>query len=547
MSTDRQDNSPQRQRDQIEALARTHGYTIVAWYDDAAERGWDVTRPGFVRLIKDAQEKKFQFILADELSRLSRIENPGDYYVHFAIPLANAGVFVHCASGNLFLDWAEEDLGQAINHLIQRHKGSSEVISLAERSVKGLLSRARQGKLHAGPRMFGLDFALDENGNRTHHIPGPPDEVAAVKMMFRRYDEGASLADIVAELNGQGILTRRGKRWARGSVREVLMHPAFVGDYVFGRVARGRFFQISTDAPKGHMRRRRNTKGTKHDIERKPPSEWIARRDEHEAIISRDMFDRVQVSLKANRKHTSPRRAKGGGVLSGLLYCPACGTVMYGTTRQCRENIRVYVCGRYIRSGQCAGYWLPEDGALREITRVLIATLADPAEVERLRVSLQMQNGDNAADERAKNESLRQQVAGLTKQIEQAKARLTRIPDDMLDGYIADIRRMEAERTEKEARIVTVPPSPAQDIEQLVQAVKLLPDLIQHADGNRVHEFFTAAVERVDPDIRMVKINKYKRFLWEGGSIRLQSSLLSGSHRDRPRRNGRISESTSSR
>lgn len=49
------------------------------------------------------------------------------------------------------------------------------------------------------------------------------------------------------------------------------------------------------------------------------------------AIVSRETFDRVQALLKSRSpKVVHPRRASSECLLSGLIYCVACGTKMAG-------------------------------------------------------------------------------------------------------------------------------------------------------------------------------------------------------------------------
>src|SRR5262249_52418676 len=157
----------------------------------------------------------------------------------------------------------------------------------------------------------GLDYVRDEEDNRVGYCLGPDEEVAAVRKMFRWYAEGYSLADIGAELNRVGVRTRSGREWDRGKVHGILTNPAYAGDYVFGRVARGKQYRVSSSAPSGHVRRPKKTKKTKHDVQRNPKRDWFVIKDAHPAAIERDLFDRVQELLKARQKHTSPSRAKG--------------------------------------------------------------------------------------------------------------------------------------------------------------------------------------------------------------------------------------------
>jgi site-specific DNA recombinase len=527
MSTQQQENSPERQREQILAYARQKGYHIVRWYEDLGMRGSDISRPQFQAMLQDAQAGQFEVILADELSRLSRLGTL-DYFIQFAAPLSQAGVIVDTVSEGV-VSWDGDDLGNAITQLVRQFKGYSESLGLGERVAKGLYRLAAQGRLFVGPRPFGMDYAINGEKNRTGYIPGSADEVAAVEQMFRRYAEGASLADIANELNRQGISTSRGSAWNRNNIHSILTNPVYAGDYVFGRVARGKFFRLANSSPQGHVRRKKKATKTKHNIERNSPKDWVIIPDTHQGIVERELFDRVQALLKDNRKRTSPSRARGEHPLSGLLFCPACGHVMYGTTRPLKERIPVYVCGRYLRNRQCEGYWVREDEALMSIGQALEEKFADPAEVKRLEAALVNQQSNQAHDEQARAEQLRQQIA-------KAKARLARLPDDVLDEYLAEIRRMETERTEAQAHLASVdkPEEPRSGLQALVANVRRLSEVLQQAEADLIHQLLKETIERVDLTFQVIAKNKYKKYVWEEGTATLRkSSLLSVTGRDR--------------
>jgi hypothetical protein len=532
MSTQQQENSPERQREQIRAHAEQQGYYVVRWYEDLGMRGSDINRPQFQAMLQDAQTGQFEVILADELSRLTRLGTL-DFYTQFAAPLEQAGVIVDTVSEGKAA-WDGDDLGSAIMQLVHQHKPFSEALNLGERVAKGLYNLAIQAQLFVGPRPFGMDYARDGEKNRVGYIPGPPEEVAVVRRMFARYVEGASLADIANELTRLGVLTSRGCKWTRNNVHAVLTNPVYAGDYVFGRVARGKYYRLASSNPKGHVRRKKKTKKTKHNIERNSPEEWIVIPNTHQGVVERELFDRVQSLLKDNRKHTSPSRARGEHPLSGLLFCPACGHLMYGTTRKLKERTPVYVCGRYMTSRECVGYWVREDEALSSIAQALQEKLGDEGEVERLKASLLRHQTGEAGEEQDRIEQLRQQVKRLDAQIAEATSRLARVPERMFNTLLAEIEKMEAERADAQRHLAgtSQTPSAAASLDELVANVRRLPEVIKSADADHIHQLLRASIERVDLRFQVIPLPKNKRFVWEEGDITLRkSSLLSANGR----------------
>ncbi len=152
MSTGRQENSPARQRAEIEHLAEREGYRVIKWYEDHGLTGTEsANRPEFQRLLQDAERGRFQAILLHEQSRFSR-EDIFDVMLHWRL-LRSAGVdIVTCQRGRLRFD----DLGGIITAIIDQHGAREESMKLAQRVSSAQRLRAKQGK-----RIGGVVFAYD--------------------------------------------------------------------------------------------------------------------------------------------------------------------------------------------------------------------------------------------------------------------------------------------------------------------------------------------------------------------------------------------------
>jgi DNA invertase Pin-like site-specific DNA recombinase len=91
MSSDQQQDSPARQRKDIEALAKRLGYRNVCWYEDHGVTGTESSkRKDFQKLLADAKNGSFCAVLISEQSRMSR-EDVFDAMVHWKL-LRDAGV-----------------------------------------------------------------------------------------------------------------------------------------------------------------------------------------------------------------------------------------------------------------------------------------------------------------------------------------------------------------------------------------------------------------------------------------------------------------------
>jgi len=93
---------------------------------------------------------------------------------------------------------------------------------------------------------------------------------------------------------------------------------------------------------------------------RKPKDEWWKVENTHEAIISKEDFDRVQKNI-ANRR----RQQKDGKtqIFSGLVKCADCGWAMsLGTNRKKNGSYSYYTCGKYGQGlHQCSTHYIRYD------------------------------------------------------------------------------------------------------------------------------------------------------------------------------------------
>ena len=76
-STNSQDaTSITGQKRNCETVAQLNGWRVATHYSDAAISGTDDTRPGYLQLLADSEKGKFDGILVDETSRITR--RPGE-------------------------------------------------------------------------------------------------------------------------------------------------------------------------------------------------------------------------------------------------------------------------------------------------------------------------------------------------------------------------------------------------------------------------------------------------------------------------------------
>jgi DNA invertase Pin-like site-specific DNA recombinase len=151
MNSDRQEASPQQQRNEIESYAQQHGYRINSWYIDEAISGSRSDRKDFQRLIADAKNGTFRVVLCWDQDRFSRF--PPLEANHYWYLLDTTGVHIATvAQGRLNFD----DLGEWLKASVVQH-GKAQFLKDLSRNVKrGQRAAASRGDWTGGsaPRGF---------------------------------------------------------------------------------------------------------------------------------------------------------------------------------------------------------------------------------------------------------------------------------------------------------------------------------------------------------------------------------------------------------
>ena len=89
-----------------------------------------------------------------------------------------------------------------------------------------------------------------QKAEKVYLVPGEKREIETVRYIFqRRYSDGIGGRRIAQELNAQGILTPRGKRWTQRQVDVISENEVYTGRSVANRVASGRFYQRAKGSP----------------------------------------------------------------------------------------------------------------------------------------------------------------------------------------------------------------------------------------------------------------------------------------------------------
>lgn len=314
-----QDESFETQVAYYTALISSNPQWIFAGiYADHGKSGLSAEkRPEFMRMINDAMDGKIDIILAKSISRFGRNSLEAQTYVH---KLREKGVEVKFEREGISSFDAQADM--VFNFLVAVAQEESKSISQNTRWANEKL--AKQGIRHLGNnRVLGYD---EVNGVLT-----PNKDAWAVKYMFEEYAAGKSMLQICDRLEEKGFVTMTGNAKLRPStISSILHNELYKGDQ-----------RIQKKPPKDLVTK-------KPDYSKEYTSYYVE--DNHEAIVSRELWDKVQELLTVPK--TSYMR-NDSHPLKDKIVCGECGMPFKRVTRRGKKT---WVCkGRHSGSGcRCA-------------------------------------------------------------------------------------------------------------------------------------------------------------------------------------------------
>jgi site-specific DNA recombinase len=189
---------------------------------------------------------------------------------------------------------------------------------IAENTFRGHATKAREGGYRGGWVNFGH---VVEGEGRTAKLVEHPQHAAEVLRMFEAYDAGVTCPRLAVDLERRGIPTSKGGlRWRANSVLAILRNPIYTGR---GQWAR-RQWVTETDDEGVETRHLRRT--PERAVETRVP-----------VIVPQELFDRVQVKLRANQIAAMAHRTHDF-LLVEMIRCGICGR------RFCARG-DYYVCG----------------------------------------------------------------------------------------------------------------------------------------------------------------------------------------------------------
>ena len=295
-------------------IKRNTNWTFVKVYSDYGISGTQTNkRDEFIEMIEDALNGKIDLIITKSISRFARNTLDTLKYVRM-LKSNNIGIVFEEEHINT-LNMNGEMLLTVLSSVAQQE---SETISSHVRL--GFEMKMKRGELIGFKRCYG--YRIDKKNNT---LKINKKEAENVRLIFKLYLDGNSISSIANILSEKKLKNyNKTTKWKKTSIQRILKNEEYVGDLIQGKTC--------VD-PVTHKEVLNVGQQRKYYI-----------KDHHQAIISREDFEKVQELMKANATRKPKERI---------------GLESLNETRTFTRMLRCGFCGRYltINKANYRYYW----------------------------------------------------------------------------------------------------------------------------------------------------------------------------------------------
>lgn len=308
-----------------EKIKSNSDWLYVGIYADEGITGTlDYKRDGFMKMMQDATQNKFDMIITKSISRFGRNTVDTLKYVR---ALKEKGIAIYFEEERInTLEISGEIMLTVLSAMAQQ-----ESENISSHVKLGLQMKLKRGEL------IGYKYVYDKESKQ---ISVNYEEAEIVRYIFERYCQGVGCTTIAKELTCMKYTTPTGKKkWHESTIRGILKNEKYKGDVLQGKT-------YTTD-PISHRRVVNMGEGNMYYMQ-----------EHHEPIISERMFNQVQEILQKRGGVRGSGRRKGNFSrkypFSSRLYCGFCGSLL--TRRNwhsgTKNSITVWHCMEFVKHGK---------------------------------------------------------------------------------------------------------------------------------------------------------------------------------------------------
>ena len=470
------------QRMILTKYVKEKGWTLVDTYADDGWTGTDFNRPEVQRLLDDAKSGRINIIVVKDLSRFGRNYIQVGQYIDYIFPLNNIR-FIALNDG---VDTADRnstalEMMPIINLFNEWHASSTS------KKIKAVVeANAKAGKYGCKQAAYGYIKGDDEK-----HTPIINPETAPVVLsIFQMRAQGISPKHIADKLNADGILNPTDYHYSRiGKEPTITMRHLWSGatvkNILKNRIYLGQLAQL----------RRTTVSHKNHKVVYKDESDWVIVENNHEPIITQELWDRVR-EVENSVSNGKPMKTGYVNPLCGLMFCADCGFKMQVATtwRGIKKTpdavpYRSYNCTSYRLFGKnaCDSHYITErciEKLIVDNIRLMARLVIDDEDAARKRFLAIKNQGDaektaNSRKNLAANQKRISELQGLIQSV-YADKYLGKITETscgvLLSKYETELKALQEEQAKLTARLDTEKQN-AEDVDKFIERVKKYADV----------------------------------------------------------------------
>ncbi len=413
-SKDLQSESIKNQKDLLMQFVKLKNLNVYDSYIDDGYSGTNFERPGFTRMINDIETGKINMVITKDLSRLGRDYIGVGEYLERYFPTHKVRYIA--ITDNIDTYTPQSNLDMAPFKAVFNDMYAKDI---SKKITSSLKAKQREGKWVGGCEPLG--YMKDPN-NKNHLIINE-DEAWIVRKIFALALEGNGTYKIRCVLEQEGVPTcsqlrnSRGNSqravkglWCSKTIKGIITNELYTGDLIQNR------------------RKKLNYKIKK--VVKNKREDWIIVKGTHEAIISREDFDRANKILKKNYQRVNRENIR---LLDGLLTCYECGNRI-SINQPRKSDGRTYISCNYYhmnsKHGLCTShafnYDYLEEAVLKKIKEICFNIL-DKIQLEEEQKKISFNNFKSSVEKQ--KEKYENTIANL-------KVKLDKMYMDKLDEKI---------------------------------------------------------------------------------------------------------------
>ena len=218
-SDNQREESIEGQIRECTAYAEKNGITVVKHYIDRALSAKTDNRPDFQQMIKDSEKRLFDIVLVWKLDRFARNRYDSAHYEYL---LERNHVKLVSATEPI----SDSPAGIMVKSMLT---GMAEYYSaeLSEKVVRGMTENVLKGKYNGGTIPIGFKVDVEK------FFQIDPLKAPFVVEAFQRYNEGATMKELMNWLNDSGVTTNRNQKFTYNSVQTLLTNKRYIGENHF--------------------------------------------------------------------------------------------------------------------------------------------------------------------------------------------------------------------------------------------------------------------------------------------------------------------------